>query len=394
MARTKRLTAKTVEHAPPGKHSDGAGLTLVVKPTGRRSWVMRVTVDGKRRDIGIGGYPTVSLADARQKAAELRAEAVDGGDPAQAKRAPAAPTFAEAARRVHEMNRPRWRNDRAARQWLASLETYAFPTLGELPLNRIERSDVLAILLPIWPAKPETARRVRQRIRKVFEYGTAHGWIDLNPAGEVINGALPTMPKVKNHQRALHYSEVPAALDKVAASEASDASKLALAFIVLTAARSGEVRNATWDKIDIDAAEWRIPAERMKAGTDHVVPLSRQALDVLESARALDDGSGLIFPSPLRPGHPLSWEALLKVLSTNGVDSTAHGFRSSFRTWTLECTSTPWAVAEAALAHTLGTRTETAYIRSDLRAQRAKLMQSWADFASAGHHARRLELVG
>ena len=385
MARTKRLTAKTVEHAPPGKHSDGASLTLVVKPTGRRSWVMRVTVDGKRRDIGIGGYPTVSLADARQKAAELRAEVADGGDPALAKRAPQVPTFAEAARRVHEMNLPRWRNGRAARQWLASLETYAFPKLGALPLNRIERSDVLAVLLPIWTAKPETARRVRQRIRKVFEYGTAHGWIDLNPAGEVINGALPTMPKVKNHQRALHYSEVPAALDKVAASEASDASKLALAFIVLTAARSGEVRNATWDEIDFDAAEWRIPAERMKAGAAHVVPLSRQALDVLDAAKALDDGSGLIFPSPLRPGHPLVWEALLKVLASNGIDSTAHGFRSSFRTWTLECTSTPWAVGEAALAHTLGTKTETAYIRGDLRAQRAELMQSWADYADPCH---------
>ena len=382
MRRTKRLTAKTVQHAPPGKHADGGGLVLVVKPSGTRSWVVRLSVDGKQRDIGIGGYPVVSLADARLRTAEMRAETISGGDPARAQHTVKAPLFADAARTVHEMNLPRWRNQHAANEWLASLERYAFAAIGELPLHRVERSDVIAVLAPIWTTKPETARRVRQRIRKVMQYGMAHGCVESNPAGEAIDGALPSMPKVKNHQRALPYSEVPAALDTVLQTQASEASKLCLRFLVLTAARSGEARGAPWTELDFDAATWTIPRERMKANGEHSVPLSRQALDVLEVAKSLGDGSDVVFPSPLRRGEPLSAEALLKLLRTHGMDSTAHGFRSAFKTWCIEQTATPWAVGEAALAHVVGNSVEAAYVRSDLFDQRRQLMQHWADFVA------------
>lgn len=382
MRRSRRLTAKTVQHAPPGKHADGDGLTLVVKSSGTRSWVVRLTVDGKQRDIGIGGYPGVSLADARLRASEMRADTIEGNDPVGGERTGAAPTFAAAAKIVHEMNLPRWRNEQAANEWLASLERYAFGRFGNVPLQRIERSDIIAVLSPIWTTKPETARRVRQRIRKVMQYGMAHGWVEINPAGEAIDGALPSMPKVQNHQRALPYSEVPAALDKIAQSQASEASKLCLRFLVLTAVRSGEARGARWAEIDSENATWTIPAERMKANGEHRVPLSRQALDTLESARTLDDGSGLIFPSPLRRGEPLSWQALLKLLRTHDMDTTVHGFRSAFKTWCIEETATPWAVGEAALAHVVGNSVEAAYVRSDLFDQRRQLMQDWADFAA------------
>ena len=380
MRRSKRLTAKTVQHAPPGKHADGDGLTLVVKPRGTRSWVVRLTVDGKQRDIGIGGYPSVSLADARLRAAEMRADAIDGNDPTDAGRTADSPTFAAAAKVVHEMNLPRWRNKHAANEWLASLERYAFDRIGNVPLQRIKRSDIIAVLSPIWTTKPETARRVRQRIRKVMQYGMAHGWVETNPAGEAIDGALPSMPKVKNHQRALPYSEVPAALDKIAQSHASEASKLCLRFLVLTAVRSGEARGARWNEIDVESATWTIPAGRMKANGEHRVPLSHQALDTLESARSLDDGSGLIFPSPLRQGEPLSWQALLRLLRAHGMDTTVHGFRSAFKTWGIEQTAAPWAVTEAALAHVVGNSVEAAYVRSDLFDQRHQLMQAWANY--------------
>ena len=383
MSKTHRkLNAKTAEHAPPGKHADGGGLALVVKPSGRRSWVVRLTVDGKQKDIGIGGYPTVTLAEARRKLAELRADVAGGDDPAA--RGPKVPTFGEAAVAVHAMNAPRWRNADHSREWLDSLRRHAAPLWG-MQADRIRRADVLAVLTPLWHSKPETARRVRQRIRKTLAYVMAHHeHIVSNAAGEGIDAALPAMPKVAAHQRAISYAEVPAAVATITGSKACDASKLALLFLILTGTRSGEARGARWD--EIGGETWTIPGHRMKGGVEHRVPISRQALDVLAAARPLDDGSGLCFPSPRRHGEPLTWEALLKVLRTNGVDSTAHGFRTSLRQWLLECSTASWAVAEATLAHTLGNQVEHAYLRNaDLFDQRSAVMQQWADFLESGH---------
>ena len=368
----------------PGRYSDGGGLHLYISKAGRKSWVHRITVEGRRRDLGLGGFPAVSLARARERAADNRVAVAEGRDPLADKHAPAMPTFSEAARTVHEANKPRWRNAKHAASWIQTLDRHAMPTLGNTPLDRIVRGDVLRVLTPIWTTRPETARRVRQRMRTVFRWAMAHGFMEANPAGETIDGALPPMPKVKAHLRSLPYEKVGSALESVDASQASMATKLCFRFLILTAARSGEARGATWHEIDLQGKVWRVPPERMKAGVEHRVPLSRQVLDVLEDATALRDESGLVFPSPLKPGSPMSDMTLTKVLRSAGlVDrATVHGFRSSFKNWTLEQTDTPWAVSEAALAHVLGNSTEQAYARSDLFERRRVLMQQWADYVT------------
>ena len=366
----------------PGRYSDGGGLHLYISKAGRKSWVQRITIDGRRRDIGLGGFPSVSLAHARERAADNRVAVAEGRDPLSEKRSPATPTFREAVHAVHEANIPRWRNGKHVASWMQTLERHAMPTLGNTSLDRIDQDAVLQVLDPIWTTRPETARRVRQRMRTVFRWAMAHGFMKTNPAGEAIDGALPPMPKVKAHLRALPYQEAGAALETVASSQASVSAKLCFRFLVLTATRSGEARGATWDEIDVQGQEWRIPSRRMKAGMEHRVPLSRQALDLLREASALRDDTGLVFPSPLKPGSPMSDMTLTKVLRSVGLAgrATVHGFRSSFKNWTLEQTDTPWAVSEAALAHLLGNATEQAYARSDLFERRRALMQLWADY--------------
>ena len=366
----------------PGRYSDGDGLHLFIHKNGRKSWVQRITVDGRRRDIGLGGYPTVSLAQARKRATDNREAISSGRDPVAEKHRPAMPTFREAAHIVHEANKPRWRNGSHTRAWIQTLERHAFPKIGNKKIDTVSRTDVLTVLTPIWSTRPETGRRVRQRMRTIFRWAMANELIETNPAGEAIDGALPSMPKVKAHLRALPYQEVGAALKTVDASQTSPASKRCLKFLILTAARSGEARGATWDEIEFDSATWTIPGSRMKAGEEHRVPLSDQALDVLMLAHELDDGSGLCFPSPLRPGRMLSDMTLTKILRSTGLAdrATVHGFRTSFKTWTMEQTETPWAVGEAALAHQLGGSVEQAYARSKLFDRRQPLMQQWADY--------------
>ena len=366
----------------PGRYSDGGGLHVYISKAGRKSWVLRITIDGRRRDIGLGGFPTVSLAKAREKAVDNRAAVAEGRDPLAEKHAPAMPTFREAACAVHEANKSRWRNAKHISSWIQTLERHAMPTLANTPLDRIGRGDVLRVLTPIWTTRSETARRVRQRMRTVFRWAMAHGFMETNPAGEAIDGALPPMPKVKSHLRALPYQEVGLALETVEASQASMPANLCFRFLVLTAARSGEARGATWDEIDLQDQVWRIPSERMKAGVEHRVPMSRQVLDLLGEAQALRDETGLVFPSPLKPGSTMSDMTLTKVLRSSGLAerATVHGFRSSFKNWALEQTDTPWAVSEAALAHVLGNSTEQAYARSDLFERRRTLMQLWADY--------------
>ena len=255
------------------------------------------------------------------------------------------------------------------------------PRLGDMPVDRITRADVLAVLTPIWGTRQETARRVRQRVRAVMLWAIAHGHRDDNPAGEGIDGALPPMPAIRAHFRALPYREVPAALEIIAASTAGLAAKACSEFLVLTAARSGEARGATWGEIDLDARLWTIPAERMKGGVEHRVPLSEAAVAALEEAAPLRDESGLVFPSPVG-GRQLSDMTLTKILRTVGLAerATVHGFRSSFRDWAAECTSATYAAMELSLAHHVGNTVERAYARSDLLEQRRALMDQWAEY--------------
>ena len=258
------------------------------------------------------------------------------------------------------------------------------PVFGDRRVDQIGREDVLRVLTPIWTAKPEIGRKVRQRIRATLAWAQAHGYVEHNLAGEAIDGALPSLPAVKAHFRALAYREVAAALDVIEASRASVSAKACLRFVVLTACRSGEARGATWAEIDLETYEWRVPASRMKGDAEHRVPLSNAALDVLEFVRPLRSRADLVFPSPSRPGKKLSDMTLTKLLRDSGLSdrATVHGFRTSFRTWASERTSVPHAVCEMALAHRVGSDVERSYARSDLFEKRRGLMDQWAAYVS------------
>ncbi|MGM0584942.1 MAG: tyrosine-type recombinase/integrase [Pseudomonadota bacterium] len=381
--REKALSAAFVRQvSEPGKYYDGHGLFLRVEANGAKRWVQRLAIRGKRREIGLGSASLVTLAKAREAALDNRRLARAGGDPLGAKRqAEAVLTFAEAARKVHEMHRPSWRNPKHAAQFITTLESYAFPHFGSVRVSDVSSADVLRALTPIWLKKPETARRVRQRIGTVMKWAVAQGWRQDNPA-EAISQALPRHDATRvKHREALHYNDVGAALEKVKASGAGLSTRLAFEFLVLTATRSGEVRKATWDEMDLDKAEWLIPGERMKAKRPHRVPLSPRAVELLEQARALDDGSGLVFPGTRR-GRPLSDMTLSKLLREQGIKAHVHGFRTSFKTWAQEQTNFPNEVSEAALAHVVKDKAEAAYARSDLFAKRRKLMSEWADYVA------------
>ena len=384
MARLSAAKVKAIKK--PGMHGDGNGLYLRVTGSGSRSWMQRIVIHGRRRDMGLGSYPVIGLAEARALALANKALVTAGRDPLAERDRANVPTFREAAKKVYDANLPRWRNGKHTVNWWGSLQLHAFPVIGDVKVDRIRRSDVLAVLEPIWAVRPETARRVRQRIRTILRWCEAHDFCAGNAAGEALDGALPPMPRLKAHHRALPYREVAEALETVDASDASLAAKLCLRFLVLTAARSGEARGAVWDEIDEDAREWRIPAERMKGGVQHRVPLSGPALAALEQARQLRDDSVLIFPSPVKPGRPMSDMTLTKVLRATGLAqrATVHGFRSTFRDWASECTNAPHAVMELSLAHAVGSSVEQAYARSDLIAKRRALMDQWGSFVTGG----------
>lgn len=376
----KSLTAQAVKNATePGKYFDGHGLYLRVEANGSKFWVQRITVRGKRTELGLGSPSLVTLAEARAQALENRKLARAGGDPLQAKRkAQAVLTFEEAARKVHEMHRPTWKNEKHAAQFITTLETYAFPRLGKLKVADVSTADVLAVLTPIWTEKNETARRVRQRIGTVMKWAVAQGWRQDNPA-ESITQALPKVAAQAEHRKALPYAEVAHCLEVVRGSKAGAVTKAALEFLVLTASRSGEVREARWSEIDLGNRLWEVPAERMKMKRPHRVPLSARAIEVLAEAKALNDGSDLVFPGT-RMGRPLSDMTLSKLVKELGFKVDIHGFRTSFRTWAQERTNFPREVAEAALAHLSGDAVERAYARSDVFEKRGKMMDAWAAY--------------
>ncbi len=371
----------------PGRYSAGETLYLMVWPNGRKTWVQRLTIDGRRTDLGLGPYPAVSLAQARQKALDNRSLAKSGGNPLVVKQEDAMlsqlPTFEALARQHIAENLHSWRNAKHRAQWLSTLATYAFPTLGPLRVNEITRRHVIETLTRIWTTKSETARRVRQRIRAVMDRAVAMEYIDYNPAGDAINAALARQRRVRAHHPALPYRDLPAALQTVRESTASPSVKLAFQMLALTACRSGEVRGMTRDELDLHEATWTIPGSRMKAGKPHRVPLSHEALAILDEAHGLSDGSGLVFPAPRSRGI-ISDMAFTQLLRRLGLDFVPHGLRSSFRDWAAEQTGSPHAVVETALAHTVGNATEAAYFRSDLFELRRALMDEWSRFLEGG----------
>ena len=374
----------------PGKYADGGGLFLRVTASGSRQWIQRITIGGRERALGLGGWPLVSIKAARDLAVDNRRAVAAGRDPLAEKREAAAPTVREAAQRTLAANRARWRNAKTAKNWNMQLEKHAFPKIGDRPVTEIGRADVLAVLVPIWNERPAAARKVRTYLRAIFSWAQAYGLIELNPAGDAVDGALPKLPSVRAHYRALPFEQVPAALAAVDAGRATRVVKGAMRFLALTACRAGEVRGALWSEIDLDARLWTIPAARMKSNREHRVPLSDAALQVLDTAREWADKSGLIFPS--RNGKPLSDMALLQALKRAGVDAVPHGFRSSFRVWAAEKTSADWAAMELCLAHAVGSSVERSYARSDLLEKRRRLMDSWAAFVT-GRRGRVLRMA-
>jgi integrase len=388
-------------------YGDGGGLWLHIGPTGGRSWLFRYTLNGRAREMGLGPAHTIGQAEARERARAARHLCLDGIDPLDrrhaerdARRLAAASTitFKDCAAKYIAANRAGWRNTKHAAQWDATLETYAYPTIGALPVGAIDTGHVTRVLEAIWVAKPETASRVRGRIEAVLDYAATHRWRSgENPArwrGHLEN-VLPRRSKVAKvaHHAALPWREVAAFMGTLRGQESTAA--LALRFAILTAGRTKEVLEAPWREIDTTHAVWVIPAERMKAEREHRVPLAEPALAVLrEAAKLRGDAApdAPVFPGR-RAGQPLSNMALLMLLRRMGRDDlTAHGFRSTFRDWAAE-TGKPADIAEAALAHTLGSKTQLAYQRGDLLDRRRRLMDQWAAFCGRAAPAGGAEVV-
>ena len=390
MARLTALKVKGITKA--GHYSDGGGLLLRVNKSGSKCWILRVQVDGRRHDYGLGSVSMVSLAEARHKAHEARrAIRLEKRNPFMERDREQAPTFSVCVDRTFDMLSARWRSEKTGANWRARIDEYATPRIGDSRINTITREDMLGILGPIWTGKPEVARKLRQALKSVFKYALSCGYVEKNLAGEVLDGALPSQPKVKSNFRALPYAEVHEAIDIVESSGASMSARLAFKFLILTAGRSGEVRGARWAEIDLTTKTWTIPGDRMKTGKEHRVPLSDAAVDVLRQARTMHKGD-LVFPSPMKMHKPLSDMALTKMLRDLALAdrATIHGFRSSFRDWCAD-TGKPRELAEAALAHVVG-GTEGAYFRSDLFERRAAVMQSWADYLGGEHGGKVVRL--
>jgi integrase len=385
MARgSERLSARAIQSAKErGLYADGKGLYLRVGPTGSKSWIYRYRVADRQHDLGLGPYPEIGLAGARERAMVQRRLRLNGHDPLTVRRSAAldtvaAVTFAEAAERYIVAHAAGWRGGKNESQWRQSLTDYAIPTLGKLPVPVIDVGLVLKVIEPIWTEKPETASRVRGRIESILDWATARGYRSgENPArwrGHLEN-LLPARSKVRKveHHAALPFAEIGAFMAELRQQQGTAAR--ALEFTILTGARSGEVLGARWDEFDLLAKVWIVPTGRMKAAKEHRVPLADAAI------AALPERTGdIVFPG-VKPGQPVNVTALWKAIKRPGL--TVHGFRSTFSQWAAERTSYPFEVREMALAHTVGSTVERSYQRSDLFERRRRLMDDWARFCEA-----------
>jgi integrase len=376
----RRLKARDIGFLPPGLHEDGGGLRLLVEPTGSRRWVLRVTIAGKRRYRGLGSYPLVGLALARDQAADIRRAARQGRDLAQERRQELArlTTFKEAFATFFELRRQELGNAKHIWQWSAAMESYIFPTLGHRYVAEITHAEIISVLRPIWFEKAETARRLLQRMELVFKSAILRGQrLAASPCGGVAQ-ELGVRHREVTHYRALPYAEVPAFIQTLRAWRAMPVTKLAFEWLILTATRSGEARGAAWTEIDGEV--WRIPATRMKAGVMHLVPLSSRCREILVEARALNPRSELLFPGG--SASKLSDMTFTKVLRDMGLAdrATAHGFRSAFKDWCAEAAKVADEISEAALAHTVSGRVRAAYLRTRFAQERVQLMACWAAF--------------
>ncbi len=392
------LTARKVDTIKtPGLFADGGGLYLQVTASGAKTWIYRYSLGGRRRDMGLGSAGTLGLADARERAADARKQVADGIDPIEAKRASAAAQMIEAARlttlkQVAESYvtsmRAGWKNSKHAAQWGSTLEAYTYPSIGDLPINAIDTALVLRVLEPLWRTKTETASRLRGRIEAILDYAKVRGLRDgENPArwkGHLDHILPPRAAVAKvRHHASLPFAAIPGFWPKLQVQDGMGARALELA--VLTATRTGEVLGAKWEEFDLEGAVWTIPAERMKAGAEHRVPLTPPALALLRKCQSVRQGDYVFRGQTVT--RPLSNMAMAMVLRRMKVDATPHGFRSSFRTWAAEQTRHQHEVAEAALAHVIADKVVAAYQRGDLFEKRRRLMEDWAAFVEHGNPA-------
>ncbi len=396
----KALVVRQIKES--GWYADGLGLYLQVSPSLSKSWVYRYEVGGKERRHGLGSYPTFSLEDAREAAKVCRRLRKDGHDPIDYRKNERAlralekakgMTFSDCVDKYITSHKPSWKSAKHAQQWENTLKTYAKPVIGELPVQNIDVGLVLQVLEPIWQEKTETATRVRQRMESVLDWATARGYRSgENPArwkGH-LDKLLPKRSKVQKikHHEAMPYADVSDYYLRIREKETIAAR--ALAFIVLTATRSSEAREASWSEIDMVEGVWVIPPERMKGGRTHRVPLTPECLSILEKVKPLNR-DGMVFPG-MKKGQAISSAALHKYFKGQHPNLTVHGFRSSFRDWCAEMTNYPRELAESALAHALRDKTEAAYQRGDLLERRRKLMEAWAVYCTQSKNGEVLPI--
>jgi len=380
--REKRLTAATIRAITKiGMHADGNGLYLKVDANGSKRWIQRIMINGKRCDIGLGSAGLVTLAEARETALQHRKAARAGEDPLAAKKlSQAILTFKEAAEAVHALNKPTWRNEKHGDQWINTLDKFAFPFIGNKRVSTITSADILHVLSPIWNTHPETARRVKQRIGTVMKWTMAKGWRTDNPAEAVSQGLSKHDRSKVQHRKALPYDKVADAIEVVRSSDAGMVTKLAFEFLVLTATRSVETREARWSEVDLEKKVWTIPASRMKAKKEHRVPLTDRSLAILKAVAPFKQAkSDFIFPGT-KEDRPLSDMTFSKLMKELAIPAVPHGFRSSFRDWAGEATAHSREVIEFALAHVIKDKAEAAYARSDLFEKRRTLMADWESY--------------
>jgi integrase len=376
--------AKVRSLTKPGRYPDGNGLYLVVRESGSKQWVLRTVIKAKRCDVGLGGLSVITLADARESAAKLRKIARTNGDPLadRVKEKRIVPTFEEAAREVHEAHSASFKNVKHKAQWINTLDKDVFPFFGSRRIDKIESADVLKALSPIWLSKPETARRIRQRIKTVFDWAKAAGHRSGDNPVEGLSKVLPRQKDTEEHHASLPYYKVSEFIASLKNAGAGSSVKLAFEFLILTATRTSETLGAKWNEIDLEEKTWTIPADRMKAGKEHRVPLSPRCLEILTEAKKLPGSEGFVFPgqNAKEPLSNMAFHMCLRRMERTAI--TPHGFRSSFRNWAAEKTNFPREVCEMVLAHTLKNKAEAAYNRTDLFDKRRTLMEAWESFAA------------
>ena len=382
-----KLTALTMRQLRPGRrYADGEGLYLFVRESGACQWVQRIVIHGRRRDLGLGPFPRVTLAEARRVALDNRRVARAGGDPTLEAARKNGPTFRRVYEIVTEIRRKNWQTKTTEASWCRGFDKYVLPVIGDKPVAAVTLDDVRRIVVPLFNGRNSTGYILRQNIDYVLRYAVVEKHRPDNPAAD-LKWLLPTVRKAANHRPSLPYRQAPEAMAEWQALSINPALKLAVLFIVFTAARLSEATEATWSEIDLSERIWTVPARRMKARRGHEVPLSWQALEVLAQARKLQRSDSLIFAiGSNRPARPPSQRTVSDALRRLGrVDEdgrpiTVHGFRSTFRVWAMECVPGSSEAAEVALAHEESDRTKKAYARSTLDEPRAKLMQQWADY--------------